>query len=99
MTRPAKEANLSSTITLSQQVYDELVQRAHQTRQSPDALAEDLLRHSLGTETEQWRQAFEALIQKVHARTNQFTSEEIEADITAAAEEVRESRRVRHRRR
>ncbi len=89
---------MSSTITLSQRVYDELVQRAHLTRQSPDALADDLLRHSLRTETEQWRKAFDALIQKVHARTSAFTSEEIEADITTAASEVKESRRARHRR-
>jgi soluble cytochrome b562 len=50
------------------------------------------------TETQQWRQAFDALISRVQARTSQFSSEEVEADITAAANEVKELRRAHHRR-
>lgn len=89
---------MSSMITLSPQVYDLLVQRARQTCQTPDILAENLLHRSLTIETQQWRHAFDALISRVQARTSRFSSEEIEADITAAAEEMKELRRVRYRR-
>jgi hypothetical protein len=89
---------MSSTITLSRQVYNLLVQQAQQANQTPDTLAEDLLRRSLTTETQQWRESFDALIRRVQARTSQFSSEEIEADITVAAEEVKELRRARCRR-
>jgi hypothetical protein len=44
-----------------------------------------------------WRQAFETLIARVQARTARFSSEEIEADINAAADEVKELRRARRR--
>jgi len=85
---------MSHTITISPQVYELLAQQARQARQSPDAIAESLLRRSLTTEKQEWREAFEALIARVQARTARFNSEEIEADITAAASEVRELRRA-----
>lgn len=44
-----------------------------------------------------WRREFEALLTRVQARTATFSSEEIEADITAAAREAEEARRVRRR--
>jgi hypothetical protein len=80
---------MSHTITISPQVYELLAQQARQARQSPDAIAESLLRHSLTTEMQAWRQAFETLIARVQARTARFSSEEIEADINAAADEVK----------
>lgn len=89
---------MSSTITLSQQVYDLLVQQARQVHQAPDALAESLLRHSLATNMHQWRQRFDALISQIHERTSHFSSQEIEADITNAATEAKELRRARRRR-
>jgi len=88
---------MSSTINLSEQVYDLLIQQARQAHQTPDALAENLLRRSLSTELQQWRHAFDTLIRQVHARTSRFESEEIEADITAAAAEAKELRRARRR--
>lgn len=83
------------TISISQQVYDLLRQGAQQAQTSPDQLAETVLREHLGREERTWREAFEALIARVHARTARFASEEIEADITAATLEVRELRHAR----
>ena len=47
------------------------------------------------TNEEHWRREFEALLTRVQARTSSFSAEEIEADITAAAHEVKEARRAR----
>lgn len=41
-----------------------------------------------------WRE-MEELLARVHARTQKFSDAEIEADITAAREEVREAHRLR----
>jgi len=84
-----------NTVSLSPDVYTLLRQRALQIRSSPDALANEALRQYLSLEEQAWHQAFEKLIARVQARTAKFSSEEIEADITAASDEVRELRRVR----
>jgi len=84
-----------NTISLSPDVYTLLRQRAQQIQSSPDALANEALRQYLSLEEQAWHQAFEKLIARVQARTAKFSSEEIEADITAASDEVRELRRVR----
>ncbi|MBM4467601.1 MAG: hypothetical protein FJ014_18945 [Chloroflexi bacterium] len=39
-----------------------------------------------------WKERFDRLLAEVHSRTAQFPSEEIEAEITAAFNEVREIR-------
>jgi len=39
-----------------------------------------------------WRERFEQLLTQVHSHTAQYSSEEIEAEITAAFQEVREIR-------
>ena len=57
-----------------------------------DIEAFDALRQYLNSEERVWQPAFEKLIAQVQARTARFSSEEIEADITAAADEVRELR-------
>lgn len=90
-------SSMANAITLSPQVYTLLIQEARQVRQTPDLLAENILFRSLRTERQAWRQAFDALISRVQARTARFSSTEIEADITAAAEEVKELRRARRR--
>lgn len=76
------------TISVSPQVYDLLSQRARQSHTSPDLLAENVLRVYLSQGEQEWREAFEVLIAKVHARTAAFSPQEIEADITAAAREL-----------
>lgn len=62
---------------------------------SPDTLADDTLGRHLHLEEPVWRQSFDALLARVQANAEQFSSEEIEADIIAAAEEVKELRRAR----
>lgn len=58
-------------------------------------LMNDSLRRYLHLEEPTWRQSFDALLARVEANSEQFTSAEIETDITAAAEEVKELRRGR----
>ncbi len=84
-----------NNVSLSPDVYTLLRQRAQQAQTSPDAFANDALRQYLNSEERAWQHALEALIARVQARTACFSSEEIEADITAAAAEVRELRRAR----
>lgn len=84
-----------NSVSLSSDVYTLLRQRAQQVQTSPDALANEALRQYLSLEELAWRQALESLIARVQARTARFSSEEIEADITAASDQVRELRRAR----
>jgi predicted DNA-binding antitoxin AbrB/MazE fold protein len=46
---------------------------------------------------DQWREAFDALLKRTHKRTRRATSQEIEADITAARSEVRAKRHATRR--
>jgi predicted transcriptional regulator len=85
------------SISLSQEVYSLLQQRAQQARTSPDTLAEDALRRQLGLAEPRWQQASDRLLAKVQAHSASFDPDEIEADITAAADEVKELRRARRR--
>jgi len=86
---------MSRSITLSPHVYSLVANRASQEHTTPDALAERVLCRELGDDD--WRQAFDALVRRVHSRTRSFTSEEIEADISAASAEVKEQRRANRR--
>lgn len=88
---------MSQTISISHQTYDQLRQRAAQSRMSPDMLAENVLSDYLSQEEVVWQEAFTALLAKVQQRTAQFTSAEIEVDITQALQEVRASRHGPHR--
>lgn len=63
---------------------------------TPDMVTDDALRRYLHQEEPTWRQSFDALLERVQANPEQYSSEEIEADITAAAEEVKELRRARY---
>jgi predicted transcriptional regulator len=85
------------SIAVSPEMYTALRQRARQVRTSPDRVAEEALRAYFDREEQAWQRAFEGLIAKVQARTLPFSSAEIEADITAAADEVRELRCARRR--
>jgi len=42
---------------------------------------------------DQWQTRFNRIIEKIHKRANQYTSEEIDADISQAIKEVREEKR------
>lgn len=41
---------------------------------------------------DEWQGRFHRVIEKIHKRTNQYTSEEIETDISHAIKEVREEK-------
>jgi hypothetical protein len=86
---------MANTISLPSEVYSLLRERAQQEHTSPDVLVELAVRRYLSSAEQDWRTAFDALLAKIHARTAVFDSDDIEADITAAAEEVKESRRAR----
>jgi predicted DNA-binding antitoxin AbrB/MazE fold protein len=42
---------------------------------------------------DQWQTRFNHIIEKIHKKANQYTSEEIEKDISQAIKEVREEKR------
>ena len=86
---------MTYSVSLSPDVYVLLRQRARQSKVSPDTLADDTLRRYLHQEEPTWRQSFDALLARVQANSEQYSSEEIEADITVAAQEVKELRRAR----
>jgi predicted transcriptional regulator len=88
---------MSYTISLAPDVYTLLQERARQNHTSPDHLANEALRKYLGELNPAWRQEIDALIARVQERTATFAENEIEADIRAAADEVREARHARRR--
>jgi hypothetical protein len=87
---------MTYSVSVSPDVYALLRQRARQAKVAPEALADDVLRRYLRLEESGWRHAFDALLARVQANSEQYSSDEIEADVTAAAEEVKELRRGRY---
>lgn len=83
------------SISVSPEVYDLLRSRARQIRVSPEVLADDALRSYLKLTEPTWQQSFAALLARVQSNSSQYQSEEIEADISAAALETKEARRAR----
>lgn len=90
---------MSHSITLSDAVYDRLIQRARRLALSPDAVAEAVLRRELGAAEAGWRQEVEAVVARVRDQAGVHPPEAIEADITAASLESRDLRRDDDRRR
>ncbi len=88
---------MERTITISESVFKLLDREAKRNRLSPDTLAERLLAERLSADEQAWREQFQNLLARVHARTERFDPNEIEADITAASSEVKAKRRA-HRR-
>jgi hypothetical protein len=84
-------------IAISDPIFDMLDREAKRSRLSPNALAERLLAQRLTTDEQAWREQFETLLARVHARMAHFDSSKIEADITAASSEAKAKRRA-HRR-
>ncbi len=85
------------TIAISESIFNMLDREAKRNRLSPNALAERLLTERLSADEKAWREQFESLLARVHARMGQFDPNEIEADITAASSEVKAKHRA-HRR-
>lgn len=42
---------------------------------------------------DEWQKRFDAVLRRIHARSSQYPSEEIESDIAHAVQEVREEKR------
>jgi len=63
-------------------------------RVSPETLANDDLRKHHHQEKPTWRQSFDALLARVQANSMQISSDEIEADISVAAEEAKKLRHL-----
>lgn len=72
-------------------LYKRLVERAQALRTSLDVLAAQAIERYL------WQTEFDELLTKVHSRVHNIPDQEIEADITAASEEVHQLRRGNHR--
>lgn len=85
------------TLTISESIFNQLDREAKRSRLSPNALAERLLAERLSADDQAWREQFESLLARVHARMANFDPKEIEADITAASSEVKAKRRARRR--
>ena len=78
---------MSHSITISEPVFALLDQEAKRKRVSPNDLAEQVLAEHLSADRQEWRIQFDALLERVRARTRDIKPDEIEADITAASEE------------
>ncbi len=83
---------MAHTVTISDSVYDLLDREARRTRLSLNDLADHLLAERLSAEQEEWRREFENLLTRVHDRMTAFDPSEIEAEISAAAGEVKAER-------
>ncbi len=85
------------TLTISESVFKQLDREAKRNRLSANALAERLLAEGLNADEQVWREQFDNLLARVHARMARFDPKEIESDITAASSEVKAKRHA-HRR-
>lgn len=83
---------MNTMIVLSPEIYTLVQQHAQQAHTTPNDLVETALRYYLFQQDAAWQHAFLALIARVHSYTHIYDPQEIEADITAAAMEVKELR-------
>ncbi|MEK9161893.1 MAG: hypothetical protein AAB261_01205 [Chloroflexota bacterium] len=85
------------TIAISETLFSRLENEAKRSHLSPSELAERLLAERLSVERQAWQKSYEQLIARVHSRMGAFNPAEIEADITAASDEVKAEHRANHR--
>ena len=85
---------MQRTIVISEPVFNLLDQEAKRSRLSPNDLAERLLAERLTGDRQAWRDKFENLLARMHARMAHFDPAEIEGEITAASSEVKAQRRA-----
>ncbi|MBK9053770.1 MAG: hypothetical protein IPL78_23555 [Chloroflexi bacterium] len=84
-----------NTIHLPNRLYTDLVQHSEKLERTPDQLVMELIQQFLDKNEATWRIRFQALLQRIQQQTEPFSPEEIEADITLAAQEAKELRRTR----
>jgi len=87
--------NMNATISLPQNLYQRLALKSKQMERSPEVLLADLVQQYLDDAESQWQARFETLLARVQASSSAYSAAEIEADITAAADEVKAIRRAR----
>ncbi|MEW6366409.1 MAG: hypothetical protein AB1714_17425 [Acidobacteriota bacterium] len=85
------------TVTISDSVYALLGREARRTKRSLNDRADHLLAEQLGLKQPDWRREFENLLTRVHDRMTAFRPSVIEAEISAAADEVKAEHRARRR--
>lgn len=93
----SKGETMIHTIAISETLFSRLENEAKRSRLSPSELAERLLAERLSVERQVWQKSYEQLIARVHSRMSAFNSAEIEADITAASDEVKAEHRANRR--
>jgi len=79
-------------VKIEEQDWERLQQVAASVNCSVEEFISRTLHHLLqrvSLPSQEWQQRFDALLQRIHQHTAQFTPEEIEADITIAWEEYR----------
>lgn len=86
---------MDSMITLPNRLYQRLVLKSQQLKRTPDEVVADLVQQYLKGSDNRWQNEFQALLARVRTRTTVYTPAEIEADITAAATEVKKLRHAR----
>ena len=86
---------MNATIALPEKLYQRLALKSQQLERSPETLLADLVQQYLDDAESRWRAEFEAPLARVQARTSAYSADEIEADITEAAQEVKAAHRVR----
>ena len=86
---------MNATIVLPENLYQRLALKSQALERSPETLLADLVQQYLDGAESRWRSDFEALLARVQAKTGNYAADEIEADITLAAKEVKAARRAR----
>lgn len=93
----SKGETMIHTIAISETLFSRLENEAARSHLSPSELAERLLAERLSVERQVWQKSYEQLIARVHSRMGAFNPAEIEADITAASDEVKAEHRANYR--
>jgi predicted DNA-binding protein len=86
---------MDPAVTLPSELYERLKLKSKQLARTPDDVVSDLVEQYLNDKQTAWQTEFEALLARVRSRTASACSQEIEADISRAAAEAKEARRVR----
>lgn len=88
---------MAHRIDVPDDLYALLEAQAARTQRSPAQLAADVLRRFLSSSEATWEARLTQVLTMTHAQTAERAPETIEADISAAAAEVRELRRAQRR--
>ncbi len=82
---------MEAVVTLPSDLYERLKLKSEQLARTPDDLVSDLIEQYLSDAHTAWQTEFEALLARVRSRAATISPKEIEADITEAASEAKET--------